>query len=108
MVTMNLKVWISQDKYSEALNNLNALIEPTRVQPGCISCHIYKGLESKSPILLIEEWEDDEQLRNYMRSEDFKVILAMIELSVEKPEFKLNTVIDYKGIDNLAQFSSLS
>ena len=105
MVTMSLKVWFSKNNYSIALNNLNALVAPTRVQPGCISCHVYEGLENDPPILLVEEWEDEKQLKNYMRSEDFKVILAMIELSENKPDFKLNTVSDSIDLDSLAQFS---
>ena len=104
MVTLSLKVWFSEKDYSIALNNLNALIAPTRVQPGCISCHIYEGLENMPPIFLVEEWEDEEQLRSYMHSDDFKVILAMIELSENKPDFKLNTVSNSIDLDSLAQF----
>ena len=101
---MSLKVWFSKNNYSTALSNLNALIAPTRVQPGCISCHVYEGLENNPPIFFVEEWEDEEQLRHYMRSEDFKVIIEMIELSETKPEFKLNTVLGSIGLDSLAQF----
>ena len=103
---MSLKIQILPENYAAVLKNINAIIEPTRVQPGCLDCCVSQDIDDESSLLLIEEWAEEEQLQRHIRSEDFKVILAMMELSQTEPEFKIHTIIETKGIDSLLTMQS--
>lgn len=103
MKLISLKIQIVPESYTTVLKNLNAVIGPTMVQPGCIGCHVYRGVEDSTTLFFIEQWNDEEQMRKHLRSEDFKVILAMMELSIMEPEFSIQTISDTKGIDSLIE-----
>ena len=103
MEIITLKFQIAPEIYTTVLKNINAIIAPTVVQPGCLDCYVYRGVEDKTTLLFIERWDNVEQMRRHIKSEDFKVILAMMELSQIKPEFCIQTISDTKGIDELSE-----
>lgn len=106
MEIITLKIKIASEIYTSALKNINAIIAPTRVQPGCLDCCVYRGIYDTTSLLFVERWDNVEHMRRHIRSEDFKVILAMMELSQLEPEFSIQTVSKTKGIDELTELMS--
>ena len=86
----------NQDK---ALEIINFLKERIRVESGCVRCDFYQDLENKSIFLLLEEWESRADLERHIHSEEYRHILALIELSNEPPIIKFNTVTRAEGIE---------
>lgn len=48
------------------------LIESTRLEPGCISYHLYASTENKDVLLMLEHWKNTEVLEAHMQTEHFK------------------------------------
>jgi quinol monooxygenase YgiN len=86
----------------EVLRVITAQLEVTRVQPGCLRCDLYQAVENPDLITLIEEWETHPDLNARLRSEDYRSILAAIELSREEPEIHFDTVIRRGGLEVIA------
>lgn len=106
MEIITLKFKLASEIYTSALNNIKAIIAPTKVQPGCLDCCIYCGVNDNTSLLFVERWDNVEHLHKHIRSEDFKVVLAMMELSQIKPEFSIQTISETKGIDDLTELMS--
>lgn len=62
------------------------------MQPGCLRCDLYQDVENREAITLVEEWESQADLDPRLRSEDYRAVLAAIELSQEPPVIHFDTV----------------
>ena len=79
---------------------------PTKVQPGCISCGFYQDLDDPDAILFMEEWESRESLDHHIKSESYRIILSLLELSGEPPKIKINTVSKTEGLEAIEALRS--
>jgi quinol monooxygenase YgiN len=86
----------------EVLRAITAQLELTRVQPGCLRCDLYQEVENPDVIALVEEWESHADLKARLRSEEYRAILAAIELSRDEPEIHFDTVIRRGGLEVIA------
>jgi quinol monooxygenase YgiN len=69
------------------------------VQTGCRKCDLYQDVENPEAITLVEEWESQADLDLRLRSEDYRAVLAAIELSREQPVIHFDTVIRRAGLE---------
>ena len=81
---------------------LRSLIEPTRVETGCISCGLYKDLHDPSIIVWLEEWKTQHDLERHLRSRQYKKVLAAFDMSSSQPVMQFNTVVETKGMQLIA------
>ena len=75
------------------------MAERTRIEPGCISCQVYQGAENKQVILMDELWRNNEDLECHLRSEDYLKVLLVVEMALEKPEIRFDTITCSTGVD---------
>ena len=98
MITSTIRITESESPDGEIVRVLRSLIEPTRVQKGCISCGLYKDLHDPRVIIWAEEWSTQEDLNHHLRSPQYKKILAAFDMSDSQPNMRFNTVIETKGM----------
>ena len=98
MVIAILRFTAVPDKKAEVFNILNSLIGPTEVQPGCMSCKFYGNAGFDNGILLLQEWESQQQLERHINSTEFQKILTAMDLSNEPPGFAFHTVSKTTGL----------
>jgi len=96
-VTMN----VLPEKRKELLQTVHPLIALIREEKGCISCRLFKDDEDENSFALIEEWENQEDLDNHLRSDRFGVLLGAKSLLREPHEIKINTVSYSAGIETV-------
>ena len=92
MVTASLRIIVPPEKYKDALQTVNALLGWTRAQPGCISMTFCQDTDDPECLILLEEWEDWVHLEDHVRSDSYRSILELMELSSEQPEIKFSRV----------------
>jgi len=97
MVISTLRIVTTSRSRAEVVRTLAAQLEPTRVLPGCRKCDLYQDIETPEAIILVEEWESQTDLLPRLRSEDYRVVLAAIELSQEPPVIHFDTVTRRAG-----------
>jgi quinol monooxygenase YgiN len=98
MISAILRIHCRQDKISDVNRLFRSLIEPTRVEDGCISCRLYHEAGQPNVIAWVEEWETEKDLRRHLKSDVYRKILAALDLAEEEPEICFNTVAETKGM----------
>jgi quinol monooxygenase YgiN len=101
MVQALLRLKVIPENQDKAVEIINFILERIRVESGCASCHFYQDTSSKGEFLLLQEWESRADLERHICSEEFRHILALIELASEPPEIRFNTISKEEGIETI-------
>lgn len=99
MVISTLRIVMASKSRAEVVRTLTAQLGPLRVQPGCLKCDLYQDIENRGTITLVEEWESQAQLDLRLRSEEYRAVLAAIELAQEQPVIHFDTVTRHAGLE---------
>jgi len=99
MVISTLRIVTAPHSRAGVVRALAAQLSPTRVQPGCSRCDLYQDLENGDVITLVEEWESQAALGLRLDSEEYRSVLAVIELSQAQPVIHFDTVIRRAGLE---------
>ena len=99
MIIMTLRMTTPPDKLDKFLHALRLLMGPIRVESGCLSCHVYRNAESENELIITQEWATQADLDHYLRTDDFRKVLIMLELSSEPPDIRFDTIIHTAGIE---------
>ena len=102
MVISTLRILTAPKSRAEVVRTLTAQLGPMRVQPGCLGCDLYRDVEEQGAIMLVEEWESQAELDLRLRSEDYRSVLAAIELAQEQPIIHFDTVTRRGGLEIVA------
>ena len=107
MLLVTSRIWVPSERRKDFLNAAKRIVGPTRVKTGCISCRFYAQMEQPEVILLLEEWETRQAFDAHVDSEEYQIILSLVDLSVHPPEIKLNTVDKTEGLKAITQVLSV-
>ncbi len=99
MVVVILLIKVDPTRRAEVLRLIRPIIGPTEAQPDCSLCRIYSETDDDDALLLLQEWRSEEGFERYIRSSEFKRILAAIDLGAESPKFSINRVLSRKGLE---------
>ncbi len=101
MILETIRMKIPPQKRGEALKILRSIVEGNRILPGCLRCRIYEDLQEDGVIMYEEMWKSEEELENHLRSEEYRKVLLVMEMSVSHPEVGFNTVTSSTGIETI-------
>ena len=99
MIIASLKINVPSEKHTYALQTVRSILGWTCAQPGCISMEFFQDTNSPDIMMLFEEWKDWESLENHIRSDTYRSILELMELSSEQPEIKFSKISSTKGME---------
>ena len=99
MVTASIKVYVAAEKHKDALQTVRSILGWTRAQPGCISMVFCQDTNDPETMILFEEWEDWGSLESHIRSDSYRSILELMELSSKQPEIKFHSVSDTRSME---------
>ena len=108
MIIAIIRMRPHEGKMNSVLRTVRGMLEPMRVQPGCLGFHCYQDIEDKSAMILEERWETREDLEHHMRSDRFSVdvfrtILTLLEDSGEKPVVEFHQVSGTEGMEKIEE-----
>ncbi len=101
MIVVTLRILAPPERRDEIVHTLRALVEPTAIRRGNISCRLYQEIEDENALTLIEEWESQADVDNHIRSDDFRKILAVMDMSSEPPEIGFNRISETAGMEKV-------
>jgi len=78
---------------------LSFLLGPIRVESGCISCHLYQDVVNPNGFRFECLWKTELDFRRHLRSEIYKQLLILMELSAEPPTVQFHTISDTQGME---------
>ena len=99
MVISTLRIVTVPKSRAEVIRALAAQLGPTSVQPGCLRCDLYRDFENQGAITLVEEWESQADLDLRLNSEEYRTVLAAMELAHEQPVIHFDTVTRRGGLE---------
>lgn len=87
----------------EVLEILRSVVGPTETRAGCLSCCIYQEDGPDQATLLYARWETEAALREYIRSELYRRVLAACEFSNLPPDFDFHDIRRTRGMELIYQ-----
>jgi quinol monooxygenase YgiN len=108
MIVSTLRIEVAERNADEVEKTLLSLAGPTSAEPGCLKCYLYRGLDNSQTFGLFQEWNSELQLRHYLKSDWYKMILAIIDLAVEPPEISFYESRSRKGMEVIKKARSWS
>jgi quinol monooxygenase YgiN len=86
-------------KHKEFLQTVQALIQSIRKVKGCTNCSACQDVEDENTFCMIQGWETQKELDNYLRSDLFEVLLGTKSFLSEPCEIKFYIVSSTSGIE---------
>lgn len=99
MIIAILRMVVRPEKKEEVLQIVRGILEPTRVQKGCLSYSLCRDVEDENTFVIIERWSTQEDLERFVRSESYRRLLTAMELLAEPPEVKINAISYTAGLE---------
>jgi quinol monooxygenase YgiN len=99
MIMASLRVVVPQERRNEILRTLRPLLGPTRVRQGCLDCRLYQDTEDENTYLFIQAWQSQATLESFIDSEEYRKILAVMDLAAQAPEVEFHTVSRTAGME---------
>lgn len=98
----------SEKNRRELLDGIRGMLEPARVERGCLSYNLYEDVENRNTFVLLEEWASAEDLASHVLKDDERRLIALMDILNTQPEFQFNTVSDTSGMDFIEEALSRS
>jgi len=102
MLVFSLRVSIAPAQRQAVAALIEPLLAPTRVEPGCESCHLYVDRHDAGSLTLVEEWSSQAALDRHLQSDARKSLIAMMEMSSVTPVVRLDTILRREGLEAFA------
>ncbi|MGO9387731.1 MAG: putative quinol monooxygenase [Methanobacterium sp.] len=84
MIIVNATITVKPGERDNIILKSNDLIELTRLEAGCISYKLFKSTEDDNVLMMIEQWENFEDLESHMQTEHFLAYVEDIEDMINK------------------------
>ena len=78
---------------------LSFLLGPTRVESGCVSCHLYQDVLDPNGLHFECIWKTEADFVRHLRSDIYKQLLILMELSAEKPAVQFHRISGTHGLE---------
>ena len=99
MIFVTLKMTVRSEKRRDLIETMRGMLEPARVERGCLSYCLYEDVENRNAFVLLEEWETQKDLESHIRTDNHRRILELMDLLSEQPELRFNTVSHTAGME---------
>jgi quinol monooxygenase YgiN len=99
VILSTLKMIVRPERRSDLLETIRGMLEPARVERGCLSYRLYEDVENRNAFILLEEWATQEDLERHITKDNQRRLLTLMDLLREKPEVRFNTVSHTAGMD---------
>lgn len=98
-ILVTLRMIVRPERRSDLLEAMRGMIEPVRVERGCMSYRLYEDVENRNTFVLVEEWKTQKDLEGHIRTDNERRLLALMDLLGEQPELRFNTVSHTAGME---------
>ncbi len=99
MILATVRMTIPPQRRGQVSKTLKSMVRETKVEPGCISSRLYHDEDEESVLVCEQVWKTQDDLNRYLRSEDYRRMLLVMELADEPPEIKFQTISETAGIE---------
>ena len=98
-IIVTLRMTVRPEKRRDLLETMRGMLEPARVERGCMSYRFYEDIEDRNAFVLVEEWKTQKDLESHLRTDNQRRMLALMDLLSAEPALQFNTVSHTAGMD---------
>jgi|HubBroStandDraft_6_1064221.scaffolds.fasta_scaffold18385_2 quinol monooxygenase YgiN len=106
MIIELMRISVPHQHKQEFSKALASLVSPLQLQPGCLSSQLSQAWPNQNGLYVEARWENEEYLVHYLRSQAYKRLLLLIELSAGPPVVEFFKVLQIRGLDLVQQVRS--
>jgi quinol monooxygenase YgiN len=106
MILSTIRMTIRPQKRAEAIKILKSMADQCRDDLACLSCHIYADLQEKNVLMFKEIWMADEAMDLHIRSDEYRDLLLVLEMSLKQPEIRFDSISQSTGMETLPKTRS--
>jgi quinol monooxygenase YgiN len=99
MIIEKIVILVAPEKREDLRRALASLLEPTRVEPGCIGCDLYCDAGNRNRFCFETRWESEQELIRHIRADRYRNLLILLELSSESPLVEFHDVVETRGLE---------
>ena len=96
---VTLRIHVPASMASHVTDLFEVYRGPVSARSGCVSVNLYSHFSNSSELLLVEEWSSRKALENHVRSDDFRRVLAIMDLADQPPDLRFHSVASTEGFD---------
>ena len=101
MMLVIIRMKVLSEKRIELLQTIASLIGSIRTEKGCKHCDFCQSIEDENELLLLEEWDTQENLKNHLKSGRFRVLRGAMKLLKEPYKMTFHTVFHPAGMEEI-------
>jgi quinol monooxygenase YgiN len=101
VIHSTVRMTFPDNRLQEAMGILGPMAEQTRMERGCLGCHLHRDALEENVLILEESWESDADLERHLRSPDYRQLLLIMELATRPPEVSFDTVSTSTGFETI-------
>ena len=98
MLLASVRLTVSDRHRSDVLRTLRILRGRTTAKAGCLAFDVSEEIDSKV-LSITERWATRNDLNAHIRSADYKLLLAVIDLAADSPEIRFEVARALGGLD---------
>ena len=98
MTLVVIRMKVLPEKRMEMSQTIASLMGSIRTENGCKRCDFCQSMEDENRLFLLEEWDTEENLVSYLKSERFRVLRGAMILLKEPYEMVFHTVSRLAGM----------
>lgn len=99
MILERLGLVARRENRRELQAALSFLLGPTRVESGCLSSQLYQDSANPNAFQFECLWMTEEDLVRHLRSEIYRQLLILMELSAEEPIVQFHKISETCGME---------
>jgi quinol monooxygenase YgiN len=105
-ILATIRMTIPPHNSGEALRIIRSVAKLCEYDSNCLSCYIYGDLQKTNVLVLEEVWRSEEALNLHLRSEEYRNLLLVLEMAVERPEIRFDTISSSTGFETIEKARS--
>ena len=99
MILVTIRMKVLSEKRMELSQTIASLSGSIRMEKGCQRCDFCQSIEDENQLFLLEEWDTQENFKDHLKSEHFKVFRGAMSLLKEPYEMVFHTVFHPEGME---------
>jgi quinol monooxygenase YgiN len=101
MIHASIRMKFAAKEFAEAREILGPLVEQTRVNTGCLECHIYQDMQEDRVLVFEQLWEGEADLNQHLRSDLYHQVILVMELAEEFPVVRFSDISRTTGMETI-------
>jgi quinol monooxygenase YgiN len=99
MILSTVRLAISVQDKPEVLRTLRVLMGHATARAGCLGLRLSQDLANREALTITDRWLTREDLDAHVRSDEYRLLLAVIDLSVTPPDISFDDLDHIGGLE---------